>query len=90
MVVRLETSEAFVLLLKNKDYDIAGAVEKCREAEEHHLPMYLISLSGTNVTHVLRFPWRQNGIFFYTHEAELIQIMQKIRSDLKWIRSIGV
>jgi hypothetical protein len=90
MVVRLETSEAFVLLLKNKDYDIAGAVEKCREAAEHHLPMYLIAPSGANVTHVMNFPWRLNGIFLYQHEAELMQIMQKIRMDLKWIRSIGI
>lgn len=89
MVMRLEASEAFILLLKDINYNIERAVEKCHEAEERHLPMYLIVPEGTDLTPLNNLPWRRNGVFIYRHDAELIGIMQKIRSDLKWIRSIG-
>lgn len=90
MTVRLETSDAFILLIRNKDFKLAETIDRCTQAEEHHLPMYLIAPGGTNITMLLNFPWRQNGIYTFNHESDLLRIYMKIKSDLRFIRQIGV
>jgi hypothetical protein len=90
MVVKLQESDALVLILKEKEYNIENALKSCKDAEDQHLPMYLIAKKDADVTELMFFPWRINGVFRYEHDLELIKIMQEIRKDLKWIRSIGV
>jgi hypothetical protein len=89
MVVRLEASEAFVILLKEKDYNIPQSIERCRNAERMNIPMYLIAIEGADTTPLANFSWRTNGVFRYRYDAELMKIWQKIRADLKYIRDVG-
>jgi hypothetical protein len=89
MVVRLEASEAFVLLIKDKDYNIPQCIERCRNAENFNIPMYLIAPEGVNITPLANFTWRPNGIFIYRFSVELMKIWQQIHADLKYIRDVG-
>jgi hypothetical protein len=89
MVVRLEASEAFVMLIKEKNYNIMQTIARCTNAENHNMPMYLIAIEGTDISPLANFSWRKNGVFTYRFPAELMQIWQKIRADLKYIRAVG-
>jgi len=87
--MKLKTSNAFVLLLKEKNYNIPQAVERCYIASQCNIPMYLIVFQGIDMSPVADFPWRPHGIFTYRHDLELIKIWRKIQSDLKWIKDVG-
>ncbi len=90
MVVRLETAEAFVLVIKDNDYNKEKTLYDCHMAEEKHLPMYLVAHEGVDITPLTNFPWRKNGVFIYRYEMDLIKILDiKIRADLRFIQSIG-
>lgn len=90
MVVKLDTSDAFVLLIKYDTYNMQQTLEQCDQAEAQNIPMYLIAKGGTNIQPLLSYPWRQGMIFTYNHDTELVKIMNKIRQDLKYIKAVGV
>lgn len=89
MVVRLMSADAFVVLIKELDYNIPVILERCNAALSMDVAMYLIAPEGMNIDQLREYPWRPNGIFFYRFPSEITRIWQMIRQDLKYIKEVG-
>jgi hypothetical protein len=63
----------------------------CEEAEQLDIPMYLIAPRGTDLTPILHYSWRPDGIFLYDPDSpsDITHISQKINADRKMIDTIN-
>jgi len=66
-------------------------MRECEDAEQHDIPMYMIAPDETDITPLLHFSWRPDGIHIYhmDNPASVTKCYQKIHMDRKWVETIN-